>query len=53
MFSSSQSNSISSSEFKRLILIGIQIRNIFDELTDESEYIKDKYQQAVEEKLIK
>lgn len=53
MYSNSNSNSISKSEFKRLILIGIQIRNFFDELTDENESVKDKYQQAVEEKYIK
>ena len=34
-------------------MIGIQIRNFFDELTDEDESVKDKYQQAVEEKYIK
>ena len=53
MYSNSSSNSISKSEFKRLVLIGIQIRNIFDELTDEPESVKNKYQQAVEEKYIK
>ena len=53
MYSNSSSNSISKSEFKRLILIGIQIRNLFDELTDEDESIKDEFQQAVEEKYIK
>lgn len=53
MYSNSSSNSISKSEFKRLILIGIQIRNLFDELTDENESVKNKYQQAVEEKYIK
>lgn len=53
MYSSSNSSSISKSEFKRLILIGIQIKNIFDELTDESESTKKKYQKAVEEKYIK
>lgn len=51
--SSSNSDSISKSEFKRLILIGIQIRNFFDELTDEDESTKDKFQRAVEEKYIK
>lgn len=53
MYSYSSSNSVSKSEFKRLVLIGIQIRNFFDELTDEDESVKDKYQQAVEEKYIK
>lgn len=53
MYTNSSSNSISKSEFKRLILIGIQIRNFFDELTNEEDAIKDKYQQAVEEKYIK
>lgn len=53
MYSNSKSNSISSSEFKRLILIGIQIKNFFDELTDETEKTKRKFQKAVEEKYIK
>ena len=53
MYSHSNSSSISKSEFKRLILIGIQIRNFFDELTDETETVKNKYQKAVEEKYIK
>ena len=51
--SSSNSTSASSSEFKRLILIGIQIRSLFDELTDESETVKNKYQDMVEKKYIK
>ena len=53
MYSKSTSNSTSTSEFKRLILIGIQIRNIFDELTDENENTKNTFQKAVEEKYIK
>lgn len=53
MNSNSSSTSISKSEFKRLLLIGIQIRNFFDELTNEPESIKDKFQEAVEEKYIK
>lgn len=53
MYSGSNSSSSSKSEFKRLMLIGIQIKNIFDELTDERESIKRKYQKAVEEKYIK
>lgn len=53
MYSKSTSNSTSNSEFKRLILIGIQIRNIFDELTDENENTKNTFQKAVEEKYIK
>ncbi len=53
MYSQSSSTSISKSEFKRLILIGIQIRNFFDELTDEDESVKNKFQKAVEEKYIK
>lgn len=48
--SNSTSNSVST--FKRLLLIGIQIRNIFDELTDENERTKDKYIKAIEKQYI-
>ena len=37
----SDSSSSSKSEFKRLILIGIQVKNMFDELTDETDEEKD------------
>ena len=50
--SSSNSSSIARAEFKRRILIGIQIKNMFDELTDESDEEKDMWQKAVEEKYI-
>lgn len=53
MSSRSSSNSISKSEFKRRILIGIQVKNMFDELTDETEEEKEMWQNAVEEKYIK
>lgn len=53
MYSNSISSSSSRSEFKRLILIGVQIKNFFDELTDEDESTKEKFQKAVEEKYIK
>lgn len=53
MSSWSSSNSISKSEFKRLILIGIQVKNMFDELTDATEEEKEMWQNAVEEKYIK
>lgn len=52
MRSDSVSCSITTSEFKRLILIGIQIKNIFAELTDECDEEMDKWQQAVEEKYV-
>ena len=51
--SESQSTSVSKSEFKRLLLIGIQIRTFFDELTDESDEVKEKFITMVEEKYIK
>ena len=53
MSSRSSSNAISKSEFKRLILIGIQVRSMFDELTNETDEEKEKWQKAVEEKYIK
>lgn len=49
----SDSSSSSKSEFKRLILIGIQVKNMFDELTDETDEEKALWQKAVEEKYIK
>lgn len=52
MNSGSISSSISTSEFKRLILIGIQITNIFAELTDESDEKIEQWQRAVEEKYV-
>lgn len=45
--------SITKSEFKRLILVGIQISNIFSELTDEDDETIDMWQRAVEEKYVK
>ena len=51
--SSSDSSSKSVAEFKRLILIGIQVKDMFDELTDETEEEKEMWQKAVEEKYIK
>lgn len=53
MFSETTANSIAKSEFKRLMLIGIQIKNILDELADNDEECKKKYQKAVENKYIK
>lgn len=50
--SSTESSSIAMTEFKRLILIGIQIHNIFDQLTDESDAIIQKYVDLVEKKYI-
>ena len=51
--SESKSASVSRTEFKRLLLIGIQIKNFFDELTDESDETKKKFIIMVEEKYIK
>lgn len=49
----SNSNSISKSEYKRLILIGLQIKEVFDVITNESEATKNKYVEAVENRYIK
>lgn len=52
--SNSVSDSASMAEYKRLILIGIQIKNIFDViLTDVSEAVKEEWQKAVEKKHVK
>ena len=51
--SESKSTSVSKSEFKRLLLIGIQIKTFFDELTDESDEVKEKFITMVEGKYIK
>lgn len=50
--SSAESSSISMTEFKRLILIGIQIHNIFNQLTNEDEETIKKYVGLVEKKQI-
>lgn len=52
--SNSVADSASIAEYKRLILIGIQIKNIFDIiLTNVSEQVKEKWQKAVEKKHVK